>query len=57
MHLDDKIDLSSGDGKKPDVITFYNATKSGVDMANEMAGEYVISRNSRCWPMTVFALC
>ena len=54
MHLDDKIDPSSGDDKKPDIITFYNATKGGVDMVDQMAGEYDTSRNSRRWPMTVF---
>ena len=55
MHLDDKIDSSSGDDKKPDIITFYNATKGGVDMVNQMAGVYDTSRrNSICWPMTVF---
>ena len=54
MHLDDKIDPSSGDDKKPDIITFYNATKGGVDMVDQMAGEYDTSRNSRRWPLTVF---
>ncbi|XP_066982177.1 piggyBac transposable element-derived protein 4-like [Macrobrachium rosenbergii] len=54
MHLDDKIDPTSGDDKKPDIITFYNATKGGVDMVDQMAGEYDTSRNSRRWPLTVF---
>lgn len=54
MHHDDKIDPESGDKKKPDIITFYNSTKGGVDMVDQMAGEYDTSRNSRRWPLTVF---
>ena len=54
MHHDDKIDPESGDMKKPEIITFYNSTKGGVDMVDQMAGEYDTSRNSRRWPLTVF---
>ena len=54
MHHDDKIDLESGDMKKPEIITFCNSTKGGVDMVDQMAGEYDTSRNSRRWPLTVF---
>ena len=55
MHLDDKIDSSSGDDKKPDIITFYNTTKGGVGMVDQMAGDYDTStRNSRRWPITAF---
>ena len=54
MHHDDKIDPETGDMKKPEIITFYNSTKGGVDMVDQMAGEYDTSRNSRRWPLTVF---
>ena len=54
MHHDDKIDPESSDMKKPEIITFYNSTKGGVDMVDQMAGEYDTSRNSRRWPLTVF---
>ena len=54
MHHDDKIDPESGEMKKPEIITFYNSTKGGVDMVDQMAGEYDTSRNSRRWPLTVF---
>ena len=50
----DKIDPESGDMKKPEIITFDNSTKGGVDVVDQMAGEYDTSRNSRRWPMTVF---
>ena len=52
MHHDDKIDPESGDMKKPEIITFYNSTKGGVDRVDQMAGEYDTSRNSRRWPLT-----
>ena len=54
MHHDDKIDPESSDMKKHEIITFYNSTKGGVDMVDQMAGEYDTSRNSRRWPLTVF---
>ncbi len=54
MYYDDKFDPKSGDKKKTEIITFYNATKGGVDMVNQMTAMYNTSRNSRRWPMTVF---
>ena len=54
MHHNDKIDPESGDMKKPEIITFYNSTKGGVDMIDQMAGEYDTSRNSQRWSLTVF---
>ena len=54
MHHNDKIDLESGDMKKPETITFYNSTKGGVDMVDQMAGEYDTLRNGRRRPLTVF---
>ena len=54
INLDDKIDPTFGDDKKPDFTTFYNATKAGIDMIDQMAGECNTSRNSCRWPMTVF---
>lgn len=54
MHLDDKIDGSTGEAMKPDMITFYNQTKSGVDAVDRMASSYNTARNTRRWPMVVF---
>ena len=54
MHHDDKIDPKSGDIKKPEIIPCCNSTKGGVDIVDQMAGEYDTSRNSRRWPLTVF---
>ena len=54
MHHDAKIDLNTGDSKKPEIITFYNPTKGGVDVVGMMMGNYAVSRNSRRWSLTVF---
>lgn len=36
MHFDKKINVASGDVKKLETITFYNSTKTRVDMMNMM---------------------
>lgn len=54
MHKDDAIDDSTGDAFKPDIITFYNQTKSGIDVVDRLKGEYSVSRVSNRWPFTVF---
>lgn len=40
--------------KKTEINTFYNSTKGGVDVADELSATYDVSRNSRKWPLTVF---
>lgn len=54
MHHDAAIDASTGDAKKPEIITFYNKTKCGVDIVDRMCRQYDVSRNSRRWPLTLF---
>lgn len=54
LHEDDKIDETSGDDMKPEMITYYNATKGGVDVVDRLKSEYCVSRISRRWPFTVF---
>ncbi|GBP47721.1 PiggyBac transposable element-derived protein 4 [Eumeta japonica] len=54
LHNDNKIDPNSGESKKPEVITFYNHTKYGVDIFDKMCRQYNVSRNSRRWPVTLF---
>lgn len=36
------------------IITYYNATKSGVDVVDHMKTEYCVSRISQTCSMTVF---
>lgn len=54
MHQDGVIDASTGDMKKPEIITLYNLTKAGVDTVDEMCGTYSTSRKCRRWPLVLF---
>lgn len=54
FHCDDAIDESSGEQKKPKIITFYNSTKVGVDVADQMCATYNVCRNTKRWPMIIF---
>ena len=47
----DRIDESTKDKRKPNIITFYNKTKGGVD---DLKSTYSVSRKSARWPLTVF---
>lgn len=40
--------------KKPDVITFYNKTKGGVDCLDQMLAELTCKRASSKWTMVIF---
>ncbi|UYV81673.1 hypothetical protein LAZ67_20001926 [Cordylochernes scorpioides] len=42
LHHDANIDDSTGELKKPEMIMFYNMTKGGVDMMDEMTAIYEI---------------
>ncbi|CAI6376024.1 unnamed protein product [Macrosiphum euphorbiae] len=53
MHNQGVIDTDSGDQNKPEIITFYNSTKGGVDVVDELKGEYSVSRVSCRWPLTI----
>lgn len=54
MHDDGLIDESSGAEKKPEVITYYNSTKGGVDVVDELKVEYSVSRISCRWSLKIF---
>lgn len=54
MHNDATIDAATGYRRKPEIITYYNRTKNGVDLVDKMCSLYDVSRNSRRWPLTVF---
>ncbi|KAG8176722.1 hypothetical protein JTE90_003353 [Oedothorax gibbosus] len=54
MLNDDTIDTSSGEAKKPEIITFYNITKGAVDVVDEMSAGYSTARISKRWRMVVF---
>lgn len=54
LHHDDNIDESTGEKKKPEINTYYNLTKCGVDVADELSASYNACRNSKKWPLTIF---
>lgn len=54
MHESKAIDESTGEQKKPELITYYNVHKSGVDTADQMCATYSVQRNTQRWPMIIF---
>ena len=54
LHHDDRIDPSTEPQCKPEIITFYNQTKGGVDTLDKLSATYDVARNTRRWPMVVF---
>lgn len=54
MHNNADIDVESDNLCRPEIISFYNMTKGGVDVVDKLKMEYSVSRNSRRWPLTVF---
>ncbi|UYV81193.1 hypothetical protein LAZ67_20000313 [Cordylochernes scorpioides] len=54
MHSTPTIDEESGIELKPEIVTFYNLTKDGVDMVNQMCGTYSVGRRTNRWPLCLF---
>lgn len=54
LHHDDTIDVSTAEQCKPEIITFYNHTKGGVDNLDKLSANYDVARNTRRWPMVIF---
>lgn len=54
MHHDSSIDEESEFEKKPDIITFYNKTKIGVDLVDQKIQKYNVARTTYRWPTVVF---
>lgn len=53
LHRDVQIDTSTPK-KKPETVLFYNKTKVGVDVVDQMVRMYSVKAASRRWPMHVF---
>lgn len=51
LYYTNDVDAKSG---KPELINFYNSTKSGTDTFDFLCGTYSTSRKTRRWPMRVF---
>jgi len=41
-------------GNLPETIDFYNLTKYGVNVINQMARKYSVKASSRRWPVQAF---
>lgn len=54
LHNDGNIDEETGDLKKPEIISFYNMTKGGVDTLDKLCGSFNVARNTKRWPLVVF---
>lgn len=54
MHHDSLIDKNTNESKKPEIITFYNATKGAVDTMDKKTENYTVARKCCRWPLTVF---
>lgn len=54
MHNDDTIDESTGSDLKPEIVTYYNNTKIGVDMSDCLQKNYSVSRIANRWPLSIF---
>lgn len=52
MHSDTAV--SDDDKKKPDIITYYNKCKIGVDVMDQMARRYTTQRRTLRWPLAFF---
>lgn len=50
MHADNAV----GDNGKPDIVLYYNATKGGVDVMDQMLGQYTTQRQTNRWPLSLF---
>lgn len=51
MHHQKEIDE---DVQKPEIISYYNRTKGGVDALDEKCSVYCTGRRTRRWPMAIF---
>ena len=51
MHHSKNDDIETG---KPEIITFYNSTKGGVDGLDQKCANYSSSRRTKRWPLAIF---
>lgn len=52
MHHDKVV--SEDAQKKPEIIQFYNSTKSGVDSLDQKCANYSVGRRSKRWPLVIW---
>ena len=54
LHPDQKILSHNNSMKKTKTVLFYNKTKSGIDIIDQMARNYFVKAASKRWPIHVF---
>ena len=54
LHPDVPVTTENNPKKKPEAVLFYNKTKVGVDVLDQMARLYSVKAGSRRWPVHVF---
>ncbi|UYV73125.1 hypothetical protein LAZ67_10001891 [Cordylochernes scorpioides] len=54
MHSTATIDEETNEEKKPEMITFYNMTKGGVDLLDQKTSLYSVGRRTKRWPLSIF---
>jgi hypothetical protein len=52
--LHPSVTIHDNEKKKPETVEFYNCTKYGVDVVDEMVKKYTVKAGSRRWPVQVF---
>lgn len=52
LHL--SVDIGNNEKKTPETVAYYNATKCGVDIIDQMARKYSVKAPSRRWPVHTF---
>ena len=48
------VELGESEKKKPEAVVFYNKTKCGVDVADQMARQNSVKAGTYRWPVAVF---
>ena len=54
MHMSEEVEETQL--VKPEIIKYYNKTKSGVDTMDKMLGEYTVKRRTLRWPLPFFTI-
>ena len=47
------VELGESKKKKPETVKFYNKTKGGVDVADQIARQYSVKAGTHGWPVAV----
>ena len=50
LHPDVGISSENNTKKKPETVLFYNKTKAGVDVVDQMTRKYSVKAASQRWP-------